>query len=146
MPRNPTTGVFTRVSNSFSDPIAGTVIDPNDASQYYTDIDMGLTNALPKEPSVLTVDGAISAGTAAVAVQKASPTASAFSLPSVVAQNGIPLTIFDWSSGVTAHTITLTPNGSETIMLQPNITIYSNSAQLGSLTLYPSTTLNGWYV
>jgi len=146
MPRNPTTGVFTRVSNSFSDPISGTVIDPNDAAAYYADIDNGLTNAMPKEPTVVTADGAISALTPAVVVQKASPTATALSLPSVVLQNGIPLTIVDWSTGVTAHTITLTPAGAETIMQAPNFTVYSNSAQLGSVTLYPSTTLNGWYV
>ncbi|WNV09948.1 hypothetical protein [Tardiphaga sp. 709] len=146
MPRNPTTGVFTRVSNSFSDPISGTVIDPNDAAAYYADIDNGLTNAMPKEPTVLTANGAISAGTPAAVIQKAAPSASAFTLPSVTLQNGIPLTIVDWSTGVTAHTITLTPAGAETIMQAATFTVYSNSAQLGSVTLYPSTTLNGWYV
>lgn len=43
MPRNPTTGVFTRVSNSFSDPVFGTVIDPTDADALFDDYDTGLT-------------------------------------------------------------------------------------------------------
>ncbi len=146
MPRNATTGVFTRVGDSFSNPVAGTVIDPSDAIIYYNDIDAGLTNALPKEPVVVTADGSIATGTAAAAIQKASPTATALTLPSVANQNGVPLTIVDWSTGVTAHTITLTPAFGETIMRASNYLVYSNSAQLGSLTLYPSTTLNGWYV
>lgn len=146
MPRNPTTGVFTRVSNSFSDPISGTVIDPNDATAYYGDIDQGLTNALPKEPIVVTASGVIPGLTPAVAVQRASPTATALSLPSVLSQNGVPLTIVDWSTGVTDHTITLTPSGAETIMQAATFPIYSNAGGLGSVTLYPSTVLNGWYV
>lgn len=43
MPRNPTTGIFTRVSNSFSNPIQGTVIDPTDASALFDDYDDGLS-------------------------------------------------------------------------------------------------------
>lgn len=43
MPRNQTTGIFTRVDNSFSNPVFGTVIDPTDAIEYFDDIDEGLT-------------------------------------------------------------------------------------------------------
>jgi len=43
MPRNPTTGIFDRVSNSFSDPIVNTVIDPGDAIALFDDYDSGLT-------------------------------------------------------------------------------------------------------
>lgn len=43
MPRNLTTGVFTRVSNSFSNPVYGTVIDPTDADALFDDYDGGLT-------------------------------------------------------------------------------------------------------
>lgn len=46
MPRNPTTGVFTLVSNSFSDPIDNTVIDPIDADATWDDLSGGL-NSLP---------------------------------------------------------------------------------------------------
>lgn len=47
MPRNPSTGVFTRVSNSFSEPVMGTLIDPVDAIDYYDDVDGGLSFADP---------------------------------------------------------------------------------------------------
>lgn len=43
MPRSPTTGDFVRVSNSFSEPIYGTVIDPSDADALFNDYDTGLT-------------------------------------------------------------------------------------------------------
>lgn len=43
MPRNPSTGVFTRVSNSFSEPVMGTLIDPIDAIAYFDDVDGGLS-------------------------------------------------------------------------------------------------------
>lgn len=42
MPRNATTGVFARVSNSFSSPVFGTLIDPTDADSYFDDLDVGL--------------------------------------------------------------------------------------------------------
>lgn len=42
MPRSATTGVFARVSNSFSNPVFGTLIDPNDADSYFDDLDNGL--------------------------------------------------------------------------------------------------------
>ena len=41
MPYNTTTGVFTRTSNSFSDPVTGTVIDPDDADDLFDDYDAG---------------------------------------------------------------------------------------------------------
>ncbi len=43
MPRSQTTGIFTRVSNSFSDPVYGTVIDPTDATSLFDDQDGGMT-------------------------------------------------------------------------------------------------------
>lgn len=147
MPRDPTTGVFTRVDNSFSDPISGTLIEPIDANQLFDDYDMALTNSVPKEPVVVTgASAAVVAGTAAVAVQRAAPSTTALSLPSVANQDGVPLRVVDWSTSVTDHTITLTPDGSEKIMLAATWPIFSNSASLGSLTLYPSTVLNGWYI
>ncbi len=42
MPRSATTGVYTRVSNSFSQPVFGTLIDPTDADSYFDDLDVGL--------------------------------------------------------------------------------------------------------
>lgn len=148
MPRNPSTGVFTRVLNSFSDPVLGEIISPTDAIQYYNDIDAGLTNSIPKEPVVETgASVTVTAGTAALAIERTAPTLTAIALPSVTAQDGVPLRIVDWSTSVvTDHEIEITPDGAETIMRAATWSIFSNAAQLASLTLYPSTTLNGWYI
>lgn len=147
MPRDPVTGVFTRVSNSFSEPVDGTVIEPADADQLFDDYDAALTNSIPKEPTVVTTSSsAVAAGTAAVAIQRTAPSTTGLALPSVADQDGVPLSIIDWSTSVTDHTITLTPDGSETIMRAATWPIYSSAASLGSLTLYPSTVLNGWYI
>ena len=38
MPRNPSTGIYTRVDNSFSDPVLGEVINPTDAIDLWEDL------------------------------------------------------------------------------------------------------------
>jgi hypothetical protein len=146
MPRDATTGIFTRVSNSFSNPVLGEIIDPTAADALDDDYDLALTNCIPKEPTVVTgAAAAVAAGTAAIAIQRAAPATTALTLPAVAAQNGVPLHISDWSTAVTGHTITITPNGAETIMSLSSWQLFSNATQLGSVTLYPSTTLSGWY-
>jgi hypothetical protein len=105
-------------------------------------------NALgQKEPvSVAGASAAIAVGENAAAIQRAAPAATAITLPAVAPQDGIPISILDWSTSVTEHAITITPNGSETIMGKPSITIYSTPDQLAGITLYPSTSLAGWYI
>lgn len=148
MPRNDTTGVFTRVPNSFSNPVFGTVIDPAGANDLFDDYDLGLTNSIPKEPTSAAGGGTINvtAGTAALAVTGTGLTTTSVNLPTVAAQDGVPIRIIDWSTSITEHAITITPNGAETIMNAADWTIYSNSSQAASLSLYPSTTLSGWYI
>ena len=148
MPRNPSTGVFTRVANSFSNPVQGTVIDPNDADELFDDYDDGLTSAVPAEPTQVTTSSAtIAAAAGAIAIVRTGPAATALSLPSVTARNGEPLSIFDWSASVVSdHTITITPDGAETIMKAANWTMISTATVLASITLHPSTSLNGWYI
>lgn len=150
MPRNDTTGVFTRVSNSFSNPVYGTVIDPTNADALFDDYDAGLTNSIPKEPTSVAGGGTINvtAGTAALAITGSALSATTINLPAVADQDGVPFRILDWSTSVPVgeHTITITPNGAETIMRAATWPIYSNVSQLASVTLYPSTTLSGWYI
>lgn len=99
-----------------------------------------------QEPLIVTADGTITAGTGAVAIQKSAPTATNLTVPSVDNQGGIPLSVFDWSTSITEHAIKLTAAAGETIMKQPFIMIYSTPDQLAGITLYPSTTLNGWFI
>jgi hypothetical protein len=51
MSRDPITGIFTRPINSFSDPVLGEVIDPNDATLTFNGFDAGITDstAPPKD-------------------------------------------------------------------------------------------------
>lgn len=51
MPYNPVTGVFTRVSNSFSQPVFGTLIDPVGATALFDGYDTALTTAF--QPTVV---------------------------------------------------------------------------------------------
>lgn len=95
---------------------------------------------------VTTASQAIAAGTPAVAVNRASPVTTALSLPTVASQSGLALSIFDWSTGVSGHTITITPNGAETIMRAATWPLFSNAVSLAGVTLRPSTVLNGWFI
>lgn len=102
---------------------------------------------LLREPRLVTTGSdSVGATDMALAVSRAAPSTTAISLPAVASRNKVPARIIDWSTAVTDHTITLTPNGAETIMGQATWPLFSNSASLASITLYPSTVLSGWYV
>jgi len=105
-------------------------------------------NALgQKEPvSVAGATATVSVGENAVVVQRTAPTATAITLPAVTPQDGIPVSVFDWSTSVAEHVITITPDGTEKIMGQSSFTIVSTPSQMAGVTLYPSTTLAGWYI
>jgi hypothetical protein len=66
MPRSATTGVYTRVVNSFSQPVFGTLIDPVDADSYFDDLDVGLNPANFAGPT--NIIGALTLGKAGSSV------------------------------------------------------------------------------
>lgn len=105
-----------------------------------------LVDSLLDEPRVVAADFVVGNADTTIAVQKAAPAATAGTLPTVASRNGRPVSVVDWSTAVVDHTITLTPNGTETIMRQSTWTINSNAANLASVTLWPSVALNGWYI
>lgn len=116
------------------------------SEQILRDVEIGETSAVA-EPTVVTGSSStIPAGTEAVLVQRVAPSATALTLPPVANQDGKPLRIADLSTSVTAHEITLTPDGSETIMGASTWVLYSNAASLAGVMLIPSTTLGGWYI
>lgn len=84
--------------------------------------------------------------TALFAIQRSAPTATTLTLPTLANQVGKLLALADFSTGVTNHTITITPSGGATIMQQASWTITSSSNRLASITLRPSTDLNNWVV
>jgi hypothetical protein len=81
-----------------------------------------------------------------VAIQRIAPGATTLLLPSVTAQAGKPLSIADYSTGVTNHAITLTPQGTSLIMQSASWELLSTAAQLAGVTLYPSIDLNAWVI
>lgn len=116
------------------------------SEQILRDVEIGAVSSVA-EPTVVTgASATIAAGTEAVVVQRAAPSTTALALPAVAAQDGQPLRIADFSTSVTAHEITLTPDGSETIMGLSSWVLYSNASSLAGVTLIPSTTLGGWYI
>lgn len=99
--------------------------------------------AEPIESSASSIS--VAAGTDALVLNGASPTATAIALPPVGSQS-VELTIVDLSTSVTEHVITLTPDGSEKIMGASTFTITSTAFDKARITLAPSTTINGWYI
>lgn len=149
MPRNSSTGEFVRVSNSFSDPVTGTIIDAPDANELNDDYDLGLTNAIPIEPRIVTASGTITvaADDGPIFVNKTIPAATTINLPTALARNGTPLIISDYAGNANTYPITIVPSGSETIGGATTLTLNTSR---GVVTLYPSTTINsglgGWYL
>lgn len=97
--------------------------------------------------SVTGANATINAATTLLAIQRAAPANTALALPAVASRAQRVLRIVDWSTGVAAHTITITPDGaSETIMRLPGFSLVSTPDQLAGVALYPSTDLNGWVI
>lgn len=79
-----------------------------------------------------------------IAITRNAPAATNLILPSVNLRSGALLLIVDWSTNVTEHTITLTPDGAETIMKEATWQMVSTDIQLASGTFFPSIDLDGW--
>lgn len=98
--------------------------------------------------SVANPSQSIVAGTSLLAIQRAGPSATALVLPNLAAQwqIGRKLQIVDFSSGVTAHTITLTTPDGSTIMQKASWQLLSSADQLAGVMLQPSPDLNSWVI
>lgn len=98
--------------------------------------------------TVVTTPGpfVISPGQIGLALNKAIPSATAISLPTVASRLGLPVRIVDWAGN--AGDLTITPHAGETIMGLASAIVGSNGQGLGtagSLMLWPSVNLSGWY-
>jgi hypothetical protein len=99
------------------------------------------------EPIIIVLAGVavVTAETQGIVINLAAPGAVELRLPSVAAQNLTELSIADWGGNAT---ITLTPDGGETIMGLLSAVLVSSGQGLGSgaaTSLVPSETLNGWW-
>lgn len=91
----------------------------------------------------------INDGTTLMTIHRTAPTATALQIPSIFEQGGAKLSIVDYSTSIAAdHVITLTPPGGSgsKIMGKTSWQIFSTATQPGSLTLFPNTALNDWYI
>lgn len=55
MSRNSTTGIYTRVDNSFSNPVTGTTIDPADADTFFDDVESCMNSFIGTSTTSLTI-------------------------------------------------------------------------------------------
>lgn len=55
MSRSATTGIYTRIDNSFSNPVVGTTIDPSHADTYFDDIDGAMNSFIGTSTTSLTI-------------------------------------------------------------------------------------------
>ena len=114
---------------------------------HHSDQVIGAIAGLFSTPRIVTgATFTVSSTEISIAINRSAPVTTDGTLPSVASRNGRPVRIVDYSTSVTGHTITLTPNGAETIMRQATWTLVSNAASLAGVTLYPSTGLSGWYI
>jgi hypothetical protein len=98
------------------------------------------------EPTIVTADASVAADASAIAIVRNNPAQTILQLPDLTLFSRPTLAIIDWSSNVVNHEVVLTPFGAQTIMRLLTWSMFSNAAQLGSLMLNKSTTLNGWYI
>lgn len=122
-------------------------------AQAYAPATPALWNALLVPPASVfqSVNGGsatIGGQTTLCAVQRVAPVATALILPTLASRSGKPLQLVDWSSSVTVdHLITITPaEVGVTIMRRALWSLYSTADQLGGITLFPSSDLNGWVI
>lgn len=118
MPRNETTGIFTRVDNSFSEPIAGTIIDPTDAIELFDDYDEGLSEAMGwfQPLRLVTASGAVTVSNteAGVGINKSVGAATAVTIPSPATRNAngaLPIQIKDIKGDAETNNITISASG-----------------------------------
>lgn len=81
-----------------------------------------------------------------IIIERNAPAATSILLDATANRAGISLLIVDWSTNVTEHIITVTPNGAETIMRQASWQMVSNDVQLTAGVFYPVIDLNGWII
>ncbi len=155
MPRSATTGVFLRVSNSFSNPVFGTLIDPTDADALFDDQDDGLNPANFAGPlNIIAATTLGKAGTTVGTLGFFNATSGSITIsPPTGALGTVTLTLPDLTDNLVsrASTDTLTNktltspaiNGATILTSTYNKVTITAPATSATLTLIDGTTLTG---
>jgi hypothetical protein len=147
MPFNPVTGVFTRTTNSFSQPVFGTEIDPTDADALFDDYDAGLSEAAASLFGILrtvTAAGSVTVSNTepGVLINKTVGAPTAVSIPAAGDRTGGTIVVKDLKQDASTNNITITP-ASGTIDGNATWTIVSDG---GWVRLYPLASGTGYWV
>jgi len=141
MPYNPTTGIFTRVSNSFSNPVFGTEIDPIGADGLFDDYDLALS--LINGHRIVTAAGAVTvtSSDSRILINKTVGAATSVVMPSSVAIVQSIL-VKDLKGDAPTNNITVTFTGGE---LADGLSSVVISTAYGAYWFSPLVS-GGWYL
>lgn len=138
MPRDPATGVFALVDNSFSDPVNNTIIDPVDAKATFDDLVTGLNSEpflAPVEQNITAAGPvAIGATTNIVRVNQTVGAPITLTMGLSSAQKTSVL-ICDWKGDAGTNNITITLSGTD--KFPGNLTSWTIASDAGSVFLRP---------
>jgi hypothetical protein len=134
-------GVFTRSSNSFSEPVAGTIIDDGDAIVTFDGYDAAISR--PSLTIITSVIGSVtvSATEGGVAINQTVGAPCAVTLPLASTRGGLPVIVKDMKGDANTNNITVTPNVADVLGIDGNATDTININK-GSRTYFPIST--GW--
>lgn len=149
-------GVFTRPTNSFSQPVLGTEIDRTDADTTFDAWDAALgqaaSGAVGQVYRLVTSAGAVTVGSTdlIILLNKTVGAATSIVLPTSASRGGMPITIKDIKGDANTNNITFTLAGVETIDGSNQAASDANGnskidINYGKKTLYPLLS-GGWYL
>ncbi len=134
-------GVFTRAANSFSEPVAGTIIDENDAILTFNGYDAAVSRPSLRIITAIIGSVTVSATEGGVAINQLVGAPAAVTLPLASSRGGLPVIIKDMKGDANTNNITVTPNAADTLGIDGNATDVININK-GSRTYFPIAT--GW--
>lgn len=134
-------GVFTRAANSFSNPVAGTIIDENDADTTFDGYDSAISR--PTLRIITNVVGSVTVTSTegGVAINQAVGAPCAVTLPLASSRGALPVIVKDMKGDANTNNITVTPNAADVLGIDGNANDVIN-VNKGSRTYTPIAT--GW--
>jgi len=134
-------GVFTRSANSFSEPVAGTIIDEGDAITTFDGYDAALSRPALRIITAVIGSVTVSSSEGGVAINQAVAAPCAVTLPLASSRGALPVIVKDMKGDANTNNITVTPNAADVLGIDGNANDVININK-GSRTYTPIAT--GW--